>query len=129
LGVKHRFPALLAGEPFLTSKVAKAVCHKLASEVLTTVPQLDDYLCPVCFGIAYKPVRLSCGHIFCIRCMVTMQRSRETHCPLCRGDVVMAADSSAYLSLIPPTALLVHPCLGSPSLSFPIADTDSSCRF
>ncbi|KAI9788648.1 MAG: hypothetical protein M1816_006794 [Peltula sp. TS41687] len=94
LGVKTTFPEVVAGRPFLARTIAKAVCFQLTQDVLSTVPQLNDYLCPVCFNIAYKPIRLCCGHIFCIRCMITMQRARDTHCPLCRGSVVMEADSS-----------------------------------
>ena len=86
----------MAEGPFLGRSVAKAVCFQLAQEVLTTVPRLDDYLCPVCFSIALKPVRLECGHIFCIRCMIVMQRAQERYCPLCRGDVVMKADTSMF---------------------------------
>ncbi|KAL8810124.1 MAG: hypothetical protein Q9223_003789 [Gallowayella weberi] len=73
--------------------MAKFMCSQLSNEILAIVPQLNDYLCPVCFNVSYKPIRLMCGHVFCIRCMVVMQRSRQTHCPLCRGDVVMQADS------------------------------------
>jgi E3 ubiquitin-protein ligase BAH len=74
--------------------IAKAICFKVNEELLTVVPQLNDYLCPVCFSIAYKPVRLRCLHVFCIRCMITMQRARNRYCPMCRDDVVLEADNS-----------------------------------
>jgi len=61
---------------------------------MSVVPQLNDYLCPVCFSISFKPIRLRCQHVFCIRCLVVMQRAKEDHCPLCRGAVIMQADSS-----------------------------------
>lgn len=77
-----------------SSRLAKAVCFKVSEELLPIVPQLNDYLCPVCFNIAVKPIRLRCGHVFCIRCMITMQRAEADHCPLCRDAVVMEADSS-----------------------------------
>ncbi|KAI4142177.1 MAG: hypothetical protein L6R39_005055 [Caloplaca ligustica] len=80
-------------EVFSPQTMAKYMCAQLSNEVLAIVPQLNDYLCPVCFSISYKPIRLRCRHVFCIRCMVVMQRSKQTHCPLCRGDVVMQADS------------------------------------
>lgn len=73
--------------------MAKAVCFEISEKVLAVVPQLSDYLCPVCFNISYKPIRLRCGHVFCIRCMIIMQRAKSDHCPLCRGTVVMQADS------------------------------------
>lgn len=78
----------------LSENVAKAVCYQVSTELLPVVPQLDDYLCPVCFSISYRPIRLRCGHVFCIRCLVVMQRAKEDCCPLCRGKVVMEADSS-----------------------------------
>ena len=99
LSVKTKFSDYVAGRPFLAGTLAKAVCFKLAQEVISTVPQLNDYLCPVCFNIAFKPIRLKCGHFFCIRCMIVMQRTEDKHCPLCRGDVVMEADEG-MLSLV-----------------------------
>ncbi|KAK2757843.1 hypothetical protein FQN54_004249 [Arachnomyces sp. PD_36] len=80
-------------EPFLSQKMAKAVCYTISEEILSIVPQVNDYLCPICFSIAFKPVRLRCQHVFCIRCLITMQRARQDHCPLCRRGVVMEACS------------------------------------
>ena len=71
--------------------MARDICAQVSSELVAQVPQLDDYLCPVCFAIAYRPVRLSCQHVFCIRCIVKIQRRRERHCPLCRADAVLDA--------------------------------------
>lgn len=71
--------------------MARDICAQVSSELVSQVPQLNDYLCPVCFAIAYRPVRLSCQHVFCIRCIVKIQRRREKHCPLCRADVVLDA--------------------------------------
>ncbi|KAI9798554.1 MAG: hypothetical protein M1833_004691 [Piccolia ochrophora] len=97
LNAKTHFPRslpMLANTPSLAHRMSQAVSFAIAETVLARVPQLTDYLCPVCFSISYRPVRLTCGHVFCIRCMVTMQRGRSRFCPLCRGDVVMAADSA-----------------------------------
>ncbi|KAL8735665.1 MAG: hypothetical protein Q9166_000834 [cf. Caloplaca sp. 2 TL-2023] len=94
LGAQNPLSALMGDETLSPQIMAKFMCSQLSNEILAIVPQLNDYLCPVCFSISYKPVRLTCGHVFCIRCMVVMQRSRQTHCPLCRGDVVMQADSA-----------------------------------
>ncbi|KAI9809636.1 MAG: hypothetical protein M1825_000068 [Sarcosagium campestre] len=93
LGARASFERLVGGTS-LATVMAKAICFTVSENILSTVPQLNDYLCPICFSISYKPVRLKCHHVFCIRCMVTMQRSREQHCPLCRGDVVLEADSA-----------------------------------
>ncbi|KAI9787747.1 MAG: hypothetical protein M1839_000279 [Geoglossum umbratile] len=94
LDAQSSFPELVASGPFLVHNISRAICFKVNEELLTVVPQLNDYLCPVCFNISYKPIRLSCSHVFCIRCMITMQRAGNGHCPMCRGDVVMKADST-----------------------------------
>ncbi|KAL8711119.1 MAG: hypothetical protein Q9220_004500 [cf. Caloplaca sp. 1 TL-2023] len=85
---------MIGAEALSPELLAKQLCSQLSNEILSAVPQLSDYLCPVCFGISYKPIRLQCGHVFCIRCMVVMQRSRQANCPLCRGNVIMQADSA-----------------------------------
>ncbi|PGG97000.1 hypothetical protein GX51_07549 [Blastomyces parvus] len=85
------FPELVVVEAFLAETMAKAVCYTISEEVLTVIPQLDDYLCPICFNISFKPVRLQCNHVFCIRCLVVMQRARQDKCALCREEVVLAA--------------------------------------
>ena len=93
LGAPNSLTALLGDEALSPQTMAKLMCAQLSNEILAIVPQLSDYTCPVCFSISYKPIRLRCGHVFCIRCMIVMQRSEQSHCPLCRGDVVMQADS------------------------------------
>lgn len=75
----------------MTGDVGRDVCAQLSKELVPVVPQLNDYLCPVCFAVAYRPVRLDCQHVFCIRCIIKIQRRQEKHCPLCRADVVMKA--------------------------------------
>ncbi|EON67034.1 hypothetical protein W97_06151 [Coniosporium apollinis CBS 100218] len=94
LGVKRNFPTSIEATVF-TQSLAKNICFELSTELLSVVPQLSDYLCPVCFSISFRPVRLRCGHIFCVRCLIVMQRAREDHCPLCRSSVVMEADSTS----------------------------------
>ncbi|ETS85472.1 hypothetical protein PFICI_03497 [Pestalotiopsis fici W106-1] len=91
LGVAKTFPVAVHSEKLLAGSVAKDLCAQVSSEIISMVPQLDDYLCPICFAIAYWPIRLKCDHIFCSRCLVKMQRKGERFCPLCRGDVIMAA--------------------------------------
>ena len=83
----------LSTAPKMANQLAKNTCFTISQELLHLLPQLDDYLCPVCFSITYKPVRLRCEHIFCIRCLIVMQRDEQTDCPLCREKVVMEADS------------------------------------
>ena len=77
----------------LSQDIANSICNEVSNELITLVPQVSDYLCPVCMGLAWRPVRLSCNHIFCIRCLIVMQRNNDEHCPMCREPVVMQADS------------------------------------
>ncbi|KAK3044525.1 hypothetical protein LTS18_001033, partial [Coniosporium uncinatum] len=92
LGVQPTFPALLS--PTLTSaSVAKSVSASLQSTLLATIPRLDDYSCLLCTLLAWRPIRLRCGHLFCIRCLIELQRRSEDRCPLCRENVVLEADS------------------------------------
>ncbi|KIW61160.1 hypothetical protein PV05_01317 [Exophiala xenobiotica] len=83
----------LIKSPFMAQNLAKATSFTISEELLKVIPQLNDYLCPVCFTISYKPVRLNCGHVFCIRCMLVMQRALQERCPLCREPVVLEATS------------------------------------
>lgn len=83
----------LTKAPFLAENLARATCFTITNELLNLIPQLNDYLCPICFSISWKPVRLKCNHVFCIRCLIVLQRQRKPHCPLCREVVVMEADN------------------------------------
>ncbi|KAK0387124.1 hypothetical protein NLU13_5437 [Sarocladium strictum] len=93
LGISKTFPVAVPSEKLLAGSVAKDVCAQMSEQLVKIVPQLNDYLCPVCFSVAYRPVKLDCQHIFCLRCVVKMQRRKENHCPLCRSDVVMTASA------------------------------------
>lgn len=71
--------------------LARSTAFAISQSLLSLIPQLDDYLCPVCCYITYKPIRLRCNHVFCIRCMIRMQRDDKDECPLCREKVVLEA--------------------------------------
>lgn len=53
---------------------------------MTIIPQPDDYSCPICQDIYWKPIRLACGHVFCVRCLVKAQARRVKNCPICRAE-------------------------------------------
>ncbi|KAI0517682.1 RING-14 protein [Xylaria bambusicola] len=91
LGVSNNFLFVARSDRSLANSVAQDVCARMSTELMSVVPQLDDYLCPICFAIAYWPVRLHCQHVFCSRCLVKMSRKGERHCPLCRADTIMLA--------------------------------------
>ena len=94
LTAKKSFPTFMAADPFFTNGLAQAMHFALASNLLSVVPQLDDYECPVCTSITIKPVRLSCSHVFCVRCLIRLQMAKENHCPICRRENVLQADST-----------------------------------
>jgi len=93
LGACETFPVFVAPTGPLTSHLSRAICHTLCTSLLNVIPQLDDYLCPICSSISVKPVRLSCNHIFCVRCLVKLQRANKDSCPMCRRNCVLGADA------------------------------------
>ncbi|KAK1844085.1 ring-14 protein [Colletotrichum chrysophilum] len=93
LGVSKSFPTQVHSDKLLAGSVAKDICAQMSTDLVSVVPQISDYLCPICFSIAYRPVRLACQHVFCIRCIVKIQRRNEKNCPLCRADTVMKASA------------------------------------
>ncbi|TDZ28742.1 Transcriptional regulator of form adherence 3 [Colletotrichum spinosum] len=97
LGVSKTFPIQVHSDKLLAGSVAKDICAQMSTDLVSVVPQINDYLCPVCFSIAYRPVRLACQHVFCIRCVVKIQRRNEKQCPLCRADTVMRASADIQL--------------------------------
>lgn len=97
LNISTKFPDLISQDHiFITgSSLAQSICFLMQHRLLTLVPQLDDYTCPICMSVAYKPIRLECNHIFCVRCLVKLKKRGKTDCPLCRcHDAILSADSS-----------------------------------
>lgn len=93
LFAKDKFPLVISGrsdESLLNLTVAKDVCYIISNKLLNIIPQIDDYLCPICCCIAFKPIRLECGHLFCIRCLVKLRRVNEDKCPLCRMECLQS---------------------------------------
>lgn len=94
LGASVSFRSAVRSQKFLAGNVAKKLCAQLSQEVVALVPRVEDYSCPVCFCVAWVPVRLRCLHVFCVRCVIKMQRENKKDCPLCRDEVVLEADLS-----------------------------------
>ncbi|KAI0746403.1 SPX domain-containing protein [Daedaleopsis nitida] len=66
----------------------------LTETLLPIIPHVDDYSCVICTNLAFKPIRLRCSHLFCVRCLVKLQKRGEEHCPMCRAPTVLSADRS-----------------------------------
>ncbi|KAG4433176.1 hypothetical protein IFR05_011336 [Cadophora sp. M221] len=93
LGAAKTFPKLILSDPITSDSMAKAVCAQISQQLLQIVPQIEDYSCPICCDICWRPVRLNCKHLICIRCAIVLQKQRKRTCPMCREDVVMKADT------------------------------------
>jgi E3 ubiquitin-protein ligase BAH len=96
--VKQTFPRQVE-YPEFSEHLAKAVCAEVNTQILSHVPQIDDHSCPMCFEIKWRPVKLSCGHTFCIRCLIVMQNNKQYNCPFCREKTVFDANSGQYTQI------------------------------
>lgn len=97
LGVKKTFPKLISDDHifFAGASLAQSICYVIQNSVLTLIPQLDDYTCPICTSVAFKPIKLECGHVFCVRCLVKLKQQNKSNCPICRYEqAVIKADST-----------------------------------
>jgi len=96
--VRKRHPALLTGTGNnigngFANSIARDLQAELSTKVLAIVPQLEDWTCPVCLGMAWRPVSLGCCRsVFCIRCIIQLQDQKMLRCPCCNTETVMAAD-------------------------------------
>lgn len=96
--VRKRHPALLTGTGNsigngFANSIARDLQAELSTKVLAIVPQLEDWTCPVCLGMAWRPVSLGCCRsVFCIRCIIQLQDQKMMRCPCCNTETVMAAD-------------------------------------
>jgi len=80
--------------PHHCGSLPQLLVQAIGERILPIIPHIDDYSCIICTGIAFKPIRLSCGHLFCVRCLVKMQKQGKQNCPMCRSPCVLAADRS-----------------------------------
>jgi len=72
----------------------RLLVQAVGETLLPIIPSVEDYSCLICTSIAFKPIRLSCGHLFCVRCLVKMQKRRKDNCPMCRSSSVLIANRS-----------------------------------
>ncbi|KAI9301084.1 SPX domain-containing protein [Cunninghamella echinulata] len=82
----------------------------IEKNIISIVPQPDDYYCPVCYGIAWRPIRLECSHVFCVRCLIKAHRKRLYDCPICRQEnAVLNADANNLDTALQDFLLLYFP--------------------
>lgn len=79
----------------------------MSSQLLPILPSLEEVSCAICTDVAWRPIRLDCSHLFCMRCMVKLQKQGWHDCPLCRApSAVSSADERTSLlcpSPLPPS--------------------------
>ncbi|CRG98952.1 RING zinc finger protein, putative [Plasmodium relictum] len=46
----------------------------------------DNFRCPICMLILYKPVKTECSHIFCRECIEKVLKKFD-YCPMCRNKI------------------------------------------
>jgi len=78
--------------PTATASLPHILVQAIGETLLPIIPHIDDYSCLICTSIAFKPIRLTCGHLFCVRCLVKMQKRGQDHCPCCRAQSVLRAN-------------------------------------
>ena len=98
--LRKQYPALMpsrnsksqAAGGFANS-IARDLHAEIATKVLAIVPQLDDWNCPVCYSMAWRPVNLGCCRsVYCITCIIKLQDEGCKRCPTCNGETVLQAD-------------------------------------
>lgn len=71
----------------------RILASMLTERLIPVLPSVDDFSCPICMAIAWQPIRLDCSHLFCIRCLVKLQKQGSPDCPVCRAPgAVESAD-------------------------------------
>ncbi|KAI8097179.1 SPX domain-containing protein [Halteromyces radiatus] len=91
------FPDFVGSSQFFTPTLAKLLCAAIVEKITTIIPQPDDYSCPVCMSIAWRPIRLVCGHVFCVRCLIKAQKKHMDSCPMCRHPTAVQTASALNL--------------------------------
>ena len=98
--LRGKYPALVTSSSKngqsaggFANSIARDLHAEIATKVLSIVPQLDDWNCPVCYAMAWRPVNLRCCRsVFCIRCIIHLQDEGMKRCPVCNQETVMGAD-------------------------------------
>ncbi|KAI9309357.1 SPX domain-containing protein [Cunninghamella echinulata] len=97
LTASSSFPDFVGMDKYFTPTLAKLICASIMDKLTTIIPQPDDYSCPVCMNIAWRPIRLKCGHFYCVRCLIKAQRKGMNSCPLCRHPTAVKTASALNL--------------------------------
>lgn len=80
-----------------SESLAHILYSLLSTQLLPILPSLDDYSCAICLDVAWRPIRLDCQHLFCIRCLVKLQKQGRRACPLCRAPDAVGCAGERHL--------------------------------
>ncbi|KAM3589488.1 hypothetical protein VKS41_000350 [Umbelopsis sp. WA50703] len=95
LHASSEFPMFMQKDLFFSNGMLEMIYKIINTKLVSIIPQLDDYCCPVCYAVAWRPIRLSCEHVFCVRCLIKAQRKGLSRCPVCRAEkAVTNADAT-----------------------------------
>lgn len=82
-----------SGAGGFADSIGRDLKAEMGTKVLAIVPQLDDWICPVCAEMAWRPVNLGCCRsVLCIRCVIDLQEKGMKKCPMCNAETVMQAN-------------------------------------
>ncbi|ORY99328.1 SPX domain-domain-containing protein [Syncephalastrum racemosum] len=99
LTASKSFPTFLRTSKLGDIRLADILCASVLTRLASVIPQPDDYLCPVCLAVAWRPIRLVCGHVFCVRCLIKGQKKHVKDCPLCRHPGAVEQASALNLDI------------------------------
>ncbi|KAI9017765.1 SPX domain-containing protein [Gaertneriomyces semiglobifer] len=99
LTASRGFTEFLETQSFFAGSIARVLIFSIQERLTTVIPQPDDHLCPICQDVYWKPIRLVCGHIFCVRCLVKAQARHVRHCPICRHHDAVATANADQLDI------------------------------
>ncbi|KAJ3183242.1 hypothetical protein HDU85_002268 [Gaertneriomyces sp. JEL0708] len=99
LTASRGFTEFLETQSFFAGSIARVLIFSIQERLTTVIPQPDDHLCPICQDVYWKPIRLVCGHIFCVRCLVKAQARHVRHCPICRHQDAVASANADQLDI------------------------------
>ncbi|KAI9243843.1 hypothetical protein BY458DRAFT_530113, partial [Sporodiniella umbellata] len=84
LSATSEFLSFTKNNTLFIEEAISSLAYTFQAKIITIVPQPEDYDCPVCFTIAWRPIRLECNHVFCVRCLIKAHKKRLYDCPVCR---------------------------------------------
>ncbi|CAO3620315.1 unnamed protein product [Mucor hiemalis] len=97
LTASQSFPEVVSMDQLFSPKLAGILYATITSRLTTIIPQPEDYSCPVCMNVAWRPIRLACNHVFCVRCLIKAQKKGMHSCPLCRHPTAIKTATALNL--------------------------------